>query len=119
MKRVILDTNLLIYCLQNRINLLEELNRVVGEGFELEVPEAVLKELKRLRVKEAKLALSFIQTEEFSILLGNGHADDVIFNAAQAPDVIVATNDVALKERLASTNVRTISVKSKNKLAFI
>ena len=52
--KVILDTNFLIYCAKEKLDYIEEINNILNEGFDLVVPEQVIGELKRLKIKAKK-----------------------------------------------------------------
>ena len=47
--KVILDTNFLIYCAKNKLDYVEEIDELVGEGHELVVPLQVIDELEKLK----------------------------------------------------------------------
>ena len=48
---IILDTNFLIYCAKNKLDYVEEIERLLNEDYELVVPEQVIEELKKVREK--------------------------------------------------------------------
>lgn len=47
--KIILDTNFLIYCAKKKLDYVEKIGNLINEGFELVVPEQVVRELESLR----------------------------------------------------------------------
>ena len=90
--KVILDTNFLIYCAKEKLDYIEEINNLINEGFDLVVPEQVIEELKRLRIKAKKgkdkdacdLALKILDKKKINIVHPAGKSvDDAIIQLAQ------------------------------------
>ena len=90
--KVILDTNFLIYCAKEKLDYIEEINNILNEGFNLVVPEQVIEELKRLRIKAKKgkdkdacdLALKILDKKKINIVQPSGKSvDDAIMQLAQ------------------------------------
>ena len=90
--KVILDTNFLIYCAKEKLDYIEEINNILNEGFDLVVPEQVIEELKRLRIKAKKgkdkdacdLALKILDKKKINIVHPAGKSvDDAIIQLAQ------------------------------------
>jgi len=110
---VILDSNALIMVFQFRINLESELNRILG-SYEIVVPSTVKKELKTLRDRYAKSALSF--SERYRTISANGNPDDSIIELAEKEKGVVVTNDRILKKRLREKNIPVVYLRGKNHL---
>ena len=90
--KVILDTNFLIYCAKEKLDYIEEINNILNEGFDLVVPEQVIGELKRLKIKAKKgkdkdacdLALKILDKKKINIVQPSGKSvDDAIIQLAQ------------------------------------
>ena len=90
--KVILDTNFLIYCAKEKLDYIEEINNILNEGFDLVVPEQVIGELKRLKIKAKKgkdkdacdLALKILDKKKINIVRPSGKSvDDAIMQLAQ------------------------------------
>ena len=90
--KVILDTNFLIYCAKEKLDYIEEINNILNEGFDLVVPEQVIGELKRLKIKAKKgkdkdacdLALKILDKKKINIVQLSGKSvDDAIMQLAQ------------------------------------
>ena len=110
---VILDTNTLLMVFQFRINLESELNRILG-SYEIVVPSTVKKELKTLKERYAKIALSF--SERYRTISANGNPDDSIIELAEKEKGVVVTNDRILKKRLREKNIPVVYLRGKNHL---
>ncbi len=90
--KVILDTNFLIYCAKEKLDYIEKINNRLNEGFNLVVPEQVIEELKRLKIKAKKgkdkdacdLALKILEKKNIEIVQPAGKSvDDAIIKLAQ------------------------------------
>ena len=90
--KVILDTNFLIYCAKEKLDYIEKINNLLNEGFNLVVPEQVIEELKRLKIKAKKgkdkdacdLALKILEKKNIEIVQPAGKSvDDAIIKLAQ------------------------------------
>lgn len=110
---VILDSNALLMVFQFRINLESELNRILG-SYEIVVPTTVKNELKTLKDKHAKIALSF--SEKYRTISANGNTDDSIIELAEKEKGVVVTNDKILKKRLREKNIPVVFLRSKTHL---
>jgi hypothetical protein len=121
--KVILDTNGLMAQMQFGLDIFEELSAL---GFdEHVVPSAVKEELATLRKKvkgEDKIALAIAENLaakcEIIDTPRKGTVDDVVLETAQKLKVPVFTNDAALRARLKKAGIRTIFLRSKQKLAI-
>ena len=76
---VILDTNFLIYCAKEKLDYVDELRDLINENYELVVPEQVIEELERLKIKAKKgkdknasdLALKILKNNQIKKINGN------------------------------------------------
>ena len=123
MNKVILDTNFLVYCAEQKIDYKELIDELINEGHELVVPEQVVSELRTINEKSekltdrnaAKLALKLIEHNKVNVLKARGqYADEAVLFLA--PGNIVATHDVRLKNKL--RNSRRIVITGNKKLVF-
>lgn len=94
MKKIMLDTNFLIYCTKYRIGIREELTKILDENFEILVPEPVLKELEKLK---EKLALAY--AKQFK-LIETRKSTDKFLAEQSSEDNYIATMDKELKKKL-------------------
>jgi len=121
MIKVILDANFLIYCAEQKIDYKEEIARLMTEGYELVVPEGVIKELESLSKNSKKysdkvaagLASKLLAVNNVKITKSKArNVDNDIINESEGN--IVATLDLGLRDKV--NNV--IVIKGKKKLGF-
>jgi len=122
---VILDSNFLFVPLQFRIDIFDEIEKIVGGKTELTVLSTTLEELKKL-VKRGKDKVSRQATFALEIAkrckvlkvkrLPKESNDDVIVKIAKKFQCPVATNDRMLKRRLRNMGVAVIYVREKSRL---
>jgi rRNA-processing protein FCF1 len=108
--KVILDTNFLIYCAKEKLDYIEKINNLLNEGFNLVVPDQVIGELKRLKIKAKKgkdkdacdLALKILDKKNIKIVKPVGKSvDDAIMQLAQEDSKnIVCTLDREMRWEL-------------------
>jgi rRNA-processing protein FCF1 len=124
--QIILDTNFLIYCAENKIDYASEIDGLMQEGFEFVVPSQVNSELEKLSKtakkyttkKAASLALKlFVVNNVKSLAVDARYADEAILKLARKNGGIVATIDGNLKKKLGRLT-RGITIEGKRKLAF-
>jgi len=106
--RIILDTNFIIYALQCRVRIEEELRRILDVNFEIFVIQQTLDELKKLK---NSLALKY--AGQFPVIKEEGYADDVLKKLSNE-NTIIATMDRNLQMSLK----RKIIIRQKKYLAL-
>jgi len=140
MRKVIIDTNMLLVPGQHKVDIFTELDRVMDEQYEIIVLKGTLEELQRIidgktqatgaDKQAAKLAQLLVKHHEqrdkvssktnckaLKIVSGSKHhVDDAIVEIAE--DAFVATNDSGLKRRLLEKGIRVISLKQQKYLAI-
>ena len=107
MKQIILDTNTIMALSQMKIDLFEELKRVIDFPYALCVLDKTLDELEKIRKSSngkdgqaAKLGLSIVKAKGIIILkAGSGYVDDELVKFSNGGAIIV-TQDKELKFRL-------------------
>jgi len=126
MKHVVLDTNFLVSAARFKVDLKSELERAIGEAFELVISDKVVQELasiaseKKKDSPSARAALDFLASEPVRVVPTSQAVDSWISqNAARAPGAIIATNDRELVARLKLLKVRVLSLKGKSKVGFV
>ena len=124
MIRIILDTNFLVYCAENKIDYVPEIMSIMTEGYELVVPEQVISELRELSKKAKKLsdrsgaflALKLLEHNKVKAVMTEGkYADEAIINMVRIGG-IVATLDLKLRKNL--KNSRVIVIRGNKQVAF-
>jgi rRNA-processing protein FCF1 len=124
MLKIILDTNFLIYCAENKIDYQQEIGSLVGESYELIVPKQVVDELEEIYKNGKKfsdrnaawLAIKLLEHNKVSVVtVRASYADEAIISLVRIGSV-VATLDLELRKKLAGT--RIIVIQGVKKLAF-
>lgn len=107
-KRIILDTNFLMIPSQYKIDIFQEIKKIMNEPYEICVFKETITELKKIASgkgkdsSNAKVALLLIKQKNLKSLKNShnlGYVDDIILNNITNED-IVCTQDKALKKRL-------------------
>ncbi len=123
--KIILDSNALFVPLQFRIDIFEELKKLLKTRFEPVVLSPILQELRKLAEegspkmrKDASIALSLVEKCTIGKLADDpmDHPDDAIVRVASEWKCPVFTNDRQLRKRLRDINVPVIYVRQKSRL---
>jgi len=126
MRRVILDSNFLFIPFQFRIDVLRELEDLVGKS-EPVILSTTLDELKKLvrrkSEKTRRQALLALKIAERCVMVHvekdpSETYDDAILRKAKEWACPVATNDVKLRKRLRKEAIPTIYLRQKKKLVL-
>jgi len=122
---VILDTNFLITCIRQKIDIFSELDRILY-NYEIVLPKQAVDELetlkfrKELSIKErdaASLALQIIKKRNIKILDLKGTADRAIVDyTLKNSDVIMASLDRGMKKHVKG-KAKMLTIRGKNRLA--
>ena len=124
MVQVILDTNFLVYCAENKVDYAAGIMEIMNEGYELVVPKQIISELKEISEKSKKLsdrsaawlALKLLEHNKVKIIEVRGsYADEAIINLVRMGSV-VATVDLELRKKL--KNTRFIVIKGTRKISW-
>lgn len=121
MKKIILDTNFLTIPYQFNVNIIEEIECLIDEKYEILTTDGVVKELENLSKKSgkdgiaAKIGLEIIKKEYIKIIKTKGNTDDGLVEISDE-NTIIATNDKILRQRLKSKRIKTIYLRSKKQL---
>jgi len=130
MQKILLDTNFIVTCTKQKIDLFEELKGLFG-FYELIVPEQVIEELKKLakskklKVKEreaAEVSLELIEQSEAKIieLENKGKSvDNKIAEYLNENTMILATLDKHLRRMIENKKVKFLTIKKKKKVVVV
>ena len=112
MKSALLDTNFILSCIKQKIDFFEELYL---RGYQIIIPDKVIDELKKLKQTSA---LKLLEKNNFKeIILAGKNTDNSIINYAKKnPEILVATLDKELNNKLKN---RKIIIRGKKKLEII
>ena len=122
---VILDSNALFVPLQFRIDIFEEIRRLLNRNVELVLLSSVKRELEMLATKdspkirrEALFALKLAEKCKYVPVENDGEltVDDAIVRVAKKWSSPVFTNDIQLKRKLRDISVPVIYVRQKSRL---
>ncbi len=125
MKQVLLDSNFIITCVRQKIDFFEQIENL---GFEIIVPEQVMKEIekltrhgKSLKLREqAELSLKILKVSKEGfrkVKMKSRNVDNGIKKFADAnPQAIIATLDRELKKR---TSNQKLVIRDKKKIEVI
>ena len=123
--KIILDSNAFFVPLDFKIDLLNDLKKLLNRNFELILISQVKKELEALvekgspkMRKKASYALKFAETCNYIDVKASASAqtDDIIVKTAKEWKAMVFTNDRGLKEKLRNISVPVIYVRQKSRL---
>ena len=108
-KRVVLDTNFLLLPAKQRIDIFEEMRRIIEGTYELTVASGTQAELARIAERQdadgkaAAVALQLLKEKKVRTLKSRKlfkEVDDFLIALAQEQGVIVATMDRELQKKL-------------------
>ncbi len=115
-----MDTCFILTCLEFKIDILGELNRILEEKYSLYYIDRTVEELKKKPLE--KLAISVLnQIGAKSIkTTEDTNVDSLLIAYAEAnPEEIIATQDKKLKEKLKKRNIRLITIRQKRYLKLV
>ncbi len=116
--KIILDTNFTMVPFQFKVDIFEELKRLLNEPYKVFILDQTLKELEGKKLEKAVKGLlerydvGLIKTEQ------KASVDELLVNLADREKFIVATQDKALKDRLKKKGIKIITLRQKMYLAF-
>jgi len=132
-KKIVADTNFLVDLVRFKVGL-SDLDIAIGSA-EIVVFDSVIAELKNLARKKtssgryAALALQLLEIKKMNVVSKSGRVDDLILDFAKKfseksgkekfskGDLLVATNDGALREKLKGLGIKTIYLRARKYLA--
>lgn len=123
MLKIILDTNFLLVPAKFKVDVFEEMERVVDQKFKLVVPESIREELERLAggksedSKAARTGLKLLERENVEFAKTKNKGDEAIIELADE-NTIVATMDKDLKKRLKNKGIGIIYLRGKSHLSM-
>lgn len=125
MKTILADTNFLVECARNRVDMHSELTRILDFSFEVAILDRTLEELDTIIARgkkeglAAKLAKTILMTKKVTIMpTEGGHTDKLLLEKADENNII-ATMDKALKQKLKNKGQDVIIIRGQQKLALM
>ncbi len=128
MKKILLDANFLMMPAQFKVDIFSEIDRLCDFPYELVVPEAVVKELEKIKAGQkgsaaARLALQLLEAKKVKVMRSKSktlkNADKIILDTANKEEYIAATQDKALKRLLRQKKVPLIVLRQKSHLKLL
>ena len=121
-KPIIFDTNFLFITFEFRIDLIAELERLIGTSYSLYIYEGTLDELQNIEDKGDKnkkflpLIQSMLKIYNFKIIQSEkSYVDDQILENAHK-GILIATNDSGLRKKLWDVPCRVLFMRQKQYL---
>lgn len=118
MKKIILDTNMLLVPVQFNVDIFDEIDRLIEGKYQIVTLDLVVNELKKMAksnskdAKAAKVGLELIKNKKVKIVKSKiRNTDNAIIQLAN--NNIVATNDKLLRQKLRNKNIKTIYLRNK------
>ena len=115
-----MDTCFILTCLEFRIDIVQELNKILEERYSLYYIDKTKEELKNKPLE--KLAISILKKIKAKPIktTEDTNVDSLIISHAEAnPEDIIATQDKKLKEKLKKRNTRLITIRQKRYLKLV
>jgi len=129
--KVIIDTNFLLIPAQFKVDIFDEIDRILSEKPELFIIDKTIGELNNILKTQkgkhkaaAKLALALLDKyplQQLSPPETERHlnVDNLILKRVKTDKFLVATQDMALKQKLKADNVRMIVLRQKKFLKIV
>lgn len=108
---IIVDTNILVYCAKNRVDIMREI-KTLRESYKPAVIPAIESEARRISREIPEGGLLAAMIDSIELLPGEGRGDDAIVEIAARVNAAVITNDRELRTRLKSAGVRVFSLRN-------
>jgi len=125
MKNVLLDTSFLVECAKHKVDIHQELSRILDFSFHVAILDRTMEELDDLIARgkktgeAAKLAKTILLTKHVIILpTEGGHTDTLLLKRAD-DEHIIATMDADLKRKLKKKGQDVIVLRGKKTLAVV
>ncbi|WP_461461526.1 type II toxin-antitoxin system VapC family toxin [Methanobrevibacter sp.] len=123
---VVIDTNFFMAVFQFKIDILDELKKVVP-SYKLTTPKFVISELEGLKTnknqnirKQATMALKIAKSGDVEIMdvstLNGESVDDALLRISKSK--ILATNDIQLKKRAKEASIQVAYIRQKRYVAI-
>lgn len=127
--KIILDTNFLLIPFTLKVDIFEEIRRIIHDQYHISIIDKTLDELKDIMENQtgknkqaAKFALAIIAKKRPHMIItgkNNNNVDMEIINLLKNHDYIIATQDKELKALLKKLNKKIIVLRQKTHLAII
>ena len=122
--KIVFDTNFCMVPFEFKVDVIDELNRIMPEKFEILIPNLVIQELQKIangtgkRAIAARSALEFVKDFKKVEVEKRGSVDRSIVLYAKENGYILATQDKEMKRLAKSLGVPTITMRQKKYLIY-
>ena len=123
--KIILDTNFLLLPANLKVDIFEEIEKIMDEKHELVTIEPVLRELRGLArgkgkdAVAAKVGLQLLKKKKVKVLdTGEWDADKAILKIAEKENTIVCTLDADLRKKILKIGRKIIYLRAKKHLVL-
>lgn len=117
MKQIILDTNFILDCIKYKIDIKSEIAKIIDENFTLSIFNITKREISGK--KDERLALQILKKINPDILETDSDNVDRAILSLNKKNIIVATHDRKLKEKLKKAFIPVITIREKQYLRLI
>ena len=123
--KIIFDTNFCLLPFEFKVDIFEELDRIIPEKYEIIIPNLVKEELKEITSKTgkraiaARSALEMIKKFKEVKIKKIGGVDSSILEFAKDKKYAIATQDKKIKSVAKKFNIPIITMRQKKYLIFI
>ena len=122
-----IDTNFLLIPYQFKVDIFGELQYLIEEPFQIVVSSKVVGELKALSKRVGKagagarvaLKLLDVRKQIVKSVSSGSPVDDWVLEYSITNHSMVATNDLALKDRLKKAHVKVIGLRGRTKIGYV
>ncbi len=112
-----MDTSFILTCLEFKINIKEEVNKIVEEKTEFYFIDKTFDELKKKPLEKLALqVLEKIGAKPIKTTRETNVDSLLLDHSVENPEDIIATQDKRLKEKLKKRNARLITIRQKRYL---
>ena len=112
---VVFDTSFLVNCVKARVDFMKDIRMELGE-FTPVLTSPVLRELRALNKKEARVALQLLENHE--LFETKGHADRSVIRAAMEKGCYLASTDKDVRRLARDKGIKLVTLREGKYLVF-
>ncbi len=123
--KIILDTNFCLIPFEFKVDVIEEIKRIIHEKAEIIIPDLVIEELKDMSKKKGKRGVYaknaieyFSRFKKVKVKKIDG-VDDSIIRFAKENKCVIATQDKEMKRKARKERIPIITMRQKKYLIFL
>ncbi len=122
--KIIFDTNFCMVPFEFKVDIIDELNRIMPEKFTIIIPDLVIDELRKIaegsgkKTIAARSALEFVKGFQIERVEKRGNVDTSIVYYAKEKGYALATQDKEMKKLARKLGVPIITMRQKKYLIY-